>query len=149
MPEHRLARNGRNPFWRVLDLVVLSEGHSWERISADVRDHTVELSVFWRVIGLSLSLFPPPSSSPPPAPPRAVPVRPNWLARARVRSHTPLPPAHSDAPFAVFGRLPRNEQRESPTESTSPPTVGTKARDRDSPYTVFRGVHRQPDSYPI
>lgn len=43
-----------------MDLVVLSEGHSWERISADVRDHTVELSVFWRVIGLgrySLHLF--------------------------------------------------------------------------------------------
>lgn len=46
------CRNGRNPFWRVLDLVVLRDGHPWERISADVRDHTVELSVFWHVIRL-------------------------------------------------------------------------------------------------
>ena len=48
------CRNGRNPFWRVLwTWSSFPRACSWERISADVRDHTVELSVFWRVIGLS------------------------------------------------------------------------------------------------
>lgn len=85
------CRNGRNPFWRVLwTWSSFPRASSWERISADVRDHTVELSVFWRVIGLSAEYSPPfPPSSPVPVPCS----RSAELARASAR-----PLAYASAP---------------------------------------------------
>lgn len=71
-------------------------GYSWERIAADVRDHTVELSVFWHVIRSQRTPYPSrlPASG---FAPSANPSTSSWLSCSS-----------------------RNQRGESPAESASP-----------------------------
>lgn len=107
------------------DLGARRRGHPWERISANVRDHTVELSAFWHVIR------------------HVIPTKSARLSYLRFWLPFSLPRSF----LLWLSTSAKLRQRESPAESASPTTVGTKSLP-ETP-TCTKRVGRHPDSFRI